>query len=412
MKNLQANNRYRLMIVVLSCLVIVSSAAAQSVFSRDGIGEWYEGYDLRGEALGGTGIGTIDQYNFSSPNPAAPAFALHTLGYVGVRGAVNISSDDFGNESSVSSGRVSGLGVHIPLGSKWGMGFSVRPQTDGVYTLEESIVTGPDDSGGTVHREEGSRGLIRYNMDLTWRGGRSWALGLRGGLLAGSLLNKDIFESSEEGFQSSESQRLLVFHAAPTVSGGFQWSPASRIGVGAVFSINPEMTVDETFRGPGGTEWKQETKMQLPSGVGGGLSAFVNERLRLSGDVFYRNWDDYRLGGNELTADHNTGFQSTVRWGLGLERTPRMGLGTSFFDRLSLRLGLAIVPWYIEDATGETINERRLSCGFGLPVRKDRGRLEFLLSWVHRGNLADNGMEEDMFVLGWSCSFARVLRDY
>ena len=50
-------------ILLISALLVAAfalgDAEAQSIFSREGLGEWYEGYDLRGESLGGTGIGTI-----------------------------------------------------------------------------------------------------------------------------------------------------------------------------------------------------------------------------------------------------------------------------------------------------------------------------------------------------------------
>jgi hypothetical protein len=407
------NTRFsRVPVLTLVAMVLfIGVASGQSIFSREGVGEWYEGYDLRGESLGGTGIGTIDPFNFSGPNPAATAFSPHTLVYMAARASRNDVEDVQGGSSRLTTGRISGLGVHVPLDKKWGLGFSVRPQTDGVYTFSEVIPVDGVISGDNIHREEGSRGLLHACGDVTFRALPNLAMGMRVGVQGGSLLNEEYFEFAGE-LGSSRNQRTLRFHPSLTLGGGFQWSPFSRFGLGGTFSLPSNMTVDETFRGPAGTEWDRESEMKFPAGFGGGASFYVNRRLRLSGDFYMRNWEDFELAQESLPADHNTQFQNTLRWGVGLERLPRTGLNVTSLDRIAYRVGFAWTPWYVLDATGDEIMEQRVTAGIGIPFRKDRGRLDFLMSWIKRGSLEDNGIDENGFQIGFACTFARVVREY
>jgi hypothetical protein len=85
-----------LCVLAAFALLSASGARAQSAFARDGLGEWLEGYDLRGQGLGNTGIGVVDPYNFTLANPASSAFAHSTVGYVGLEGSVTQLDDGNG----------------------------------------------------------------------------------------------------------------------------------------------------------------------------------------------------------------------------------------------------------------------------------------------------------------------------
>ncbi len=411
----RSNRLLAIMVGVLlgapACLLLATPAKAQSAFSREGLGEWLEGYDMRGEALGSTGIGTIDPCNFSCVNPAATAFSRKALGYVGLHGSVNWT-DDGNGAARVSSGMISGIGAYMPLSSRLGMRMSVRPCANGAYIIEERIETGGDSSESNIHREEGSRGMLRYAADLSVRGGANWAVAFSIGLQAGSILDESEQNFSESGWTSTTDRRLLRFRPSLIYGGGFQWSPWERMALGGAFSVGTSMKIEEEYRSAGGSEWTRETELDPSHGAGGGASIFLAKRVRLSGDVFWRSWDEVRLQDGALPQAGVHAFRNTLRWGIGLERTPRLGPRSKDWDRLAFRLGFAWLPWYIQTGDGDAIHEWRLTGGVGIGVREDRGRIDLLFAWGRRGSLDENGLEEEYIRFGFGCAFASTLREY
>lgn len=400
-----------LIVFLVAGLLLAGPVQAGGVFSREGLGEWLEGYDMRGEALGSTGIGVIDPCNFSGANPAATGFSRHTLGYVGLHGSTNWTRDEDGIARS-STGRISGIGVHVPLSQYLAVRFHVYPRTDGAYIFEERVETGSDNPDGNIHREEGSRGLLTYNADLTWHVGRTWVAGLNMGLLAGSLLDEIKYDFTDSGWVSTEQRRTLKCYPTWTFGGGVQWSPMERVALGAALSLGTRMRLEETYRSAGGAEWIHEARLDYPAGAGVGASLFLTQRVRLSGDAYWRGWEDVELDGEPLPQSNVGGFRNTVRWGIGIERAARIVRNSGLFERLSLRLGFAWIPWYVCDSNGDGIDERRISAGIGLPIRGDRGSVDLLFSWGRRGSLDANGLENEYLRLGFACAFARVLREY
>ncbi len=389
----------------------VSHTAAQSLFSREGIGEWFEGYDLRGEALGGTGIGTIDPYNFSAVNPAATAFGSKALGYVGLVGSLNWTED---GQATIrqSAGRIAGLGAFVPLGSRFGARFSLRPRTDCSYVLTERIDTGSG-ADDNIHRSEGSRGVLLYAADLSWRAGRALACGLKIGVQTGSLRDEGAHDFTDSGWVSTQDRRTLRFRPAWTFGAGVQWSPQERLGLGAVVSLDTSTTLEETYRSAGEAEWTHETDMDDGLARGDRAPVHRHPRLRLSADLLWRKWEDVRLTGDLPPQSAIGFFRNTTRWGIGLERVPRLGHGRSALDRMAFRVGFAWVPWYLrvgEDRNG--VNEGRVTAGIGIPIRQDRGRVDLLMAYGRRGSLAETGIAEEYVRIGFACAFASMVREY
>lgn len=393
------------------------AAHAESLFAREALGEWIDGYDLRGAALGATGVGTIDPYNLSALNPAASAWAPFVLGYVGMQGTVNWTEDGEAT-SRRSTGSITGAGVALPIGKGWGLRFLLRPQTDGTYGIEEIAQIGSDDPEGNIHREEGSRGLLSYSADLTFRPATSVAIGVRGGLLAGSMMDETSYDFSDSGWVDTDDRRTMRCKPTFRYGAGLQWTPHSRISVGASAILGEPLTLEETYTAPAGTEYdSKQYELDHPATFAGGLAAFVSKRWRLSADVVYREWEDlaFTQDGADVGDGSQTAFRlrNTTAYGVGLERVPaERAPGVSRWSRLAWRFGYAFLPWYAEDASGDPVDEYRFSFGLGIPVKQDRGSLDFYFAYGHRGDVGDNGFAEEYVRVGMGAVFGPVLRGY
>jgi len=397
--------------VLVAALAWTPGARAVSAFAREGLGEWLEGYDVRGDALGSTGIGVADPFNFCMANPAATAFSSNTLVYVAMDGTVN-RVEDGDHASQRGSGTVRGLGVHVPLSGPWGMRWILRPYTDGVYTLREIVPTGSG-SSRNIRVSEGARGLLLVSGEATYCHGRSLATGLSIGLTAGSLIDEVTYEFADSGWTNTEDQRKLRVKPAWVFGGGLLWSPNARVAVGASASIGTRMTAQDELQSAGGGETiHRTTTIDSPLGLGGGLSVHVHERVRVSADAYWRGWEDVQVGGLDLPQPRLGPFRNTLRWGVGVERTPQRSPTSSFWNQLSWRAGIAWIPWYAEDLNGHAADERRVSIGVGIPIRVDRGTLDVALSYGRRGSLDETGIAEEYMRFAFGTTFARMVREY
>ncbi len=392
-------------------LALAPGAQAISAFAREGLGEWLEGYDVRGEALGSTGIGVADPFNFCMASPAATAFSSNTLVYVALDGTVN-RVEDADHASRRGSGTVRGLGVHVPLSGAWGMRWTLRPYTDGVYTLRDIVATGSGNPNN-IRLSEGARGLLLVSGEATFRHGHNLAAALSAGLTAGSLIDEVSYDFADSGWTDTQDQRKLRVRPAWVLGGGLLWAPTPRLSLGACASIGTRMTVEDELRSPGGAQTiRGTTTVDPPLGLGGGLALRVHERVRVSADLYWRGWEDVQVGGLELPQTRLGPFRNTLRWGVGIERTAQRSPTSPFWNQLSWRAGFSWIPWYAEDLNGHAPDERRISVGVGVPIRVDRGTLDIAVSWGRRGSLDETGIAEDYLRFAFGTTFARMVREY
>ncbi|MFH1142975.1 MAG: hypothetical protein V1774_00355 [Candidatus Eisenbacteria bacterium] len=388
-------------------------AAAESIFAREGIGEWNEGYDLRGYTLGSTGIGTLDPVNFTSINPAASAFAVGTLGHAGIASRVRWSQD---GASTARRGAtlLNNLGCYLELRKNLGLRVIVEPAADATYALEQSLPTGWEDIERDVVREEGARGLTRYLGGISWRGGRTWALGAQIGVLAGSIVDHTSYVFGDSalaaGWTGGEDRRQWRFKASTYVDAGFVARPTSRISVGGFFSTGASPQVTETYRSFADQSFTLQTaRAELPMAFGAGAGMLVTPRWRLSADVIQRQWEDFRFD-DRLPAGGS--YRNTLRWGAGIERVPSFNRGDGLLAAISWRAGFAWIPWYLHDADGDPIDEWRVTAGAGLPIQQQRGTIDLLVGYGRKGSIDQVGIEEEYLTFGLGFTFARVLREY
>jgi hypothetical protein len=402
--------------LVGALLLVAAPARAEGVFAREALGEWIEGYDLRGEALGGTGIGIVDPFVFSTPNPASGAFSTNTLGYAGIGSGARWTTDG-PHDARRGSTYLTGTGLYLPLRYGLGLRLGLTPATDPTYHLEGPVATGWETQETDVRREAGSRGLTRYEAGLAWRGSSAWAIGAGLTVVAGSLLDETIYafgdSAKAHGWAGGSDRRRMRIHPAASASGGLLLHPISWGSLGGFFSTAGSSDVEEDYRGPGGADFHADTaRVQLPLGVGGGAEIRIARLYHLSADLVWRRWEETAFGGAQPAREAGNAFRNTLRWGVGIERAPIIDKTTPLLGSITWRAGYARVPWYVLDRDGTGIDEWRLSAGAGVPIQRNRGSLDLTFVYGRRGSLATTGLAEKFFRFGFSANFARVVREY
>lgn len=385
-------------------------ALAGSIFARDGVGEWIEGYDLAAEGRGGTAIGVRDPYNAFGPNPAAAAVGTNAAGHVGLTLAT-LWSTDGQEEVRRGSSTFTGMGFYLPLGGRLGLRAMMRPVTDGVYVFEELIDTGSG-SAGNIRREEGSRGLLQYGGDLIWHPSPLVSLSAGLGIISGSLLEETTYSFADSGWSGSTVRNELRVESALFLSGGLLLQPAEGFTLGAFVHTPTRADARAKYRAPGEADWQRDHEIEFPLGVGAGAGLRLGSRLRLCSDLIWRDWENTTIDGQPLPQPGVAEARSTLRWGVGIERTVLTERLIGAWRRLALRAGFAWAPWYLRDGSGDAIDEWRLSGGVGIPIQIDRGMVDVTFVWGQRGDQATNGISEKYYRLGMSFTFARVMREY
>lgn len=395
-------------------------AQAESLFAREGLGEWIEPYDARGEALGSTGIGVIDPHNLSGLNPAAAAFSKKSMGYFGFGASLRWAGDGEA-ESRESATYVTAIGGQVALPGGFGVRLSLEPATDGTYAIEERVPTGLEAFGEDIATSSGSRGILRAGAAVTWQGGETWALAAGMGLYAGSLRDEIAYTFSDtaaaSGWEPGETQTRLRFHPSAFFQAGALARPLPAVSVGAFLTTGSRLEVSgshiSTTAGTTGEEFDRATShVELPLGYGLGAALDLSERWRLSGDLVWRQWEEVELDGQPLGVVGLGALQNTLRWGLGIERRGSPHPRAGYVATIAWRTGFTMIPWYALDAQGDEIREWRASFGAGLPVQRDRGSIDLVVSWGHRGDRGENGVDEDYLRFAFGSVFSSVPRGY
>ena len=401
----------RLTLIIVLGLGVGPAAHAESIFAQGGVGEWLEGYDLRGEALGGTGIGTVDAANFGAPNPAATGFATLAQGHATVLGATRWADDETNRARRIAA--LIGMGVHVPLPGNIGIHLAMRQQSDRGYLHKTNLPTGFAGDEGNLRRIEGSGGLMRYSGALTLRPHRNWALGAELGILSGSFSDElSTHFVAPSAWADTHERATYVVEPAVVWSLGFIGRPMGRLSLGSFVSMGTRASVQIEQTAAGGTELEDRTRFEPPVGYGGGLALHVTERVRITADLITRVWEDVAMVDHVLPYYDFGPFRNTTRWGIGLERTGATHARARYWNRTAWRAGFAYIPWYLLDATGAGIDEWRASIGLGLPVQRNRGSIDLLVAYGQRGKPAENGVSEEYIRFGCAFTFARALREY
>ncbi|MBD3336084.1 MAG: hypothetical protein GF355_11270 [Candidatus Eisenbacteria bacterium] len=407
-----------------TALLTPADAGAESIFAREGLGEWLEPYDLRAQGMGGVAIGVADSFPHSQHNPAAYAFARRATGYVSLypesrwirppAGAARCpdaagcpTGDDAVRQNSGRLGAVHGV---IFLNPSLGLSFGLRQIHDPRYQITNVVEV--EDDVSAVRREEGSGGVMAYALGLALKVRRGTAFGFEVSHISGSMRDLVTYDFPRTSpYTDTRDEIKTRIRNGWRISVGGLWR-TGRLSVGSFYATPAAADGRRIWRNTLGLQESEDFDPELPASAGAGAAWDFGDRWRAGTDIVWRGWSQADFPGR---SGPDPEYSDTWRVGFGVERIGWVNPRARFGEGISWRAGFSHTPWYIEDAAGNRLREIAISAGMGLPVAKDRGRLDLLVRLGRRSIPVEGSRDrpDEIFLqFGLGLTYGSMARGY
>ena len=139
----------------------------------------------------------------------------------------------------------------------------------------------------------------------------------------------------------------------------------------------------------------------MPHCFGAGLSYNYDKRLTIAVDGRYDMWKDAKFYNPNTNAYEP--MNNRMRLSAGAEFRPKL-VSSSYFDYVRYRIGGFYEESYIK-VGNNSVREFGVSCGLGLPLRKEKSILNISLEYSHRKGYPNALLAEDHLAVVVSMTF-------
>lgn len=371
--------------VLLSLFLFSISFAGGSIYSRFGLGTLrFSTVDQIG-GLGSLGIAVFDPTYINRYNPAL----WSQLPRVRVSGSYiyeGTSTQNRFKSTFLTAGNFDGVFFAIPFWKKYGFTFAtgIMPFSRVNYDVKkDSIIS---DRYLSISYK-GSGGISSFVFGFSFKPINKLSIGIRGEYYFGTITNSwDTNFGTTEFFYSNVKRERNYGGLGFTVGIAYGLGvKRNSITLGFVFSSQANLKGTSTleYTIPIATESAisetDQFSVHLPYRTGFGLGYFISERVQLSSDIYYQNWERFKFDDEFLNGTN------AFRVGAGIEVLPSREITAGFFDKTSYKFGFFYNKAYFK-VKNRTINEVFLTAGFGFPVGFDT-RLNISVEYGIRGEL-------------------------
>jgi hypothetical protein len=395
---------------------------ASSPFSKFGIGDIYTSAMAQHQGMGGIGISNASVWYINNQNPALLVYNRVTVFQGGMQMEKRTATDGT-NTQSFGSGNLNYLAMAFPVKvAKWTTSLGLMPYSHVNYNVSYSDVV----TGANVQINRVTKGTGGINQ-FYWSNGvainRHFSVGVKASYLFGSIVTQ-----SSNPFvlpvSAIETTYIRDYYHGVNLSGGISFRKDSlfknkiRLNVGLVYSMKSNLNTQHFLRYESTTNAGQiidsstvvnniGSKMNLPQNFGVGISVAKSDRWMIGGDFTYMDYRSYNgptYGPIGSTSDGvivvpSIGFKT----GVGAEITPKAEDFTSYFNRVTYRVGASYeqAPFQLN---GRTWGDIGGTFGFSMPV----GRISTVdlgIKIGKRGNVSQNSIEERYFRVYFGVTF-------
>lgn len=366
--------RYLKYIIIILTIPVLLNASGGSLYTRVGVGDFYNTYSARRMAMGELGVSIADIEHISSYNPAS----WYRLGITRIETGLNFngSTIDNGNQSAFySQTSFSGFTIGFPVEHDYGISLvlGLVPLTNVKYEVQNPRTDA--DVGNYTEIYKGDGGISKFFIGTSYKLPFDFIVGasldyFTGAITYSSKLEFDAFSGSSAEFSRENSYRGLG-----TSLGLISSDLADILGTenikdlrfGATFNYVSTLTTDSTLSTVSSTGTNEYLKgsfeTKLPYRFGAGFSFRLNEDYLFSADYVFQPWSNYEEHGL-----NSKNLRDLQRGSIGLEyRDQKAVFGGTFWEQMILRCGLSFEQTQFEiNNTG--VDQFAIHAGFGMPL--------------------------------------------
>jgi hypothetical protein len=353
-------------------------------------------------ALGGGGTAVVDEYMGAGLNPANMAVGGRSVFSTLISYDITTIIDN-DSSASVSGYMPKMLSLIIPVGRAGNLGFAMQKRYDAnlnFYTRDAQTVKTPYDTTIRTTAIEVRRkgGLSAWQAGWAYRFGNGVSLGLIYERLFFNRDSRDIFES-EISYKLSSGPTSYADSTHNDVTAEFA---SNSLRFGAQIPVHEKVTLG--FAGeyplPGqnnGTANVNGSQSKIsvtpPPAMSIGAAYNMDANWLFAADAHTTLWEFYENGFEPRVVDRCFGIS------LGARYIPAANaLSSKYWEKVHYSAGFryATLP---NDKTFDRAREYALSVGAGLPIPRDGGMVDIVVSFGNRSDPKYSGYEEGVVKL-------------
>jgi hypothetical protein len=192
---------------------------------------------------------------------------------------------------------------------------------------------------------------------------------------------------------------------SPDISKAFEKSSISDLRLGIMADLPATLTGDSVLTASGSIESEavniEGFDVKIPMRFAAGLSFVYDNNYEFVFDYLFQKWSEYKFNGY-----HDPHITDLQKFSFGVAAVKPEGVRASFWEHINLRGGLSYEMMQY-DISGERLKELSIFGGFSVPLGRENS-IDISLQYGTRGKVADNLLQEKIFRLGATLSFAEL----
>ncbi len=412
------------LVLVFAAFITIQSYAQQgtaSPYSFYGIGSLKFKGTVENRSMGRLTIYN-DSIHINLRNPAS--YASENLGSIPFNGESrpvkytvggsnsNLKLKSETGSSNASTATFDYLALSIPIG-KFGVGFSLLPQTSVGYKLENK-----NDDGDLVNQYKGEGGLNRVNLGLGYLIAKGLSIGIDANYNFGNIQNNIIeYSYDSDGlilqYQSREGNRSdlsgINFNLGLSYKtkinqklefiSGLTYMPESKLTsnnqrIISAITINPSTGTEfevNSYESDLNSQGLKRTDLTLPSKLSFGAGIGKPTKWFVGAEYTAENTSKFF---NPLYSNLTTKYEDGYNVSLGGFFIPMYNSFNNYFKRVVYRAGVHYEKTGL-NINDESINEFGISFGLGLPVGNLFSNANLGFEIGKRGTTTNNLIQEN-----------------